>query len=405
MVRSARPRCRLLCLVLALLLALPCLCAAGAPSASPVHTLDFPKLSQLTNVGEISAKSAVLIDATSGQVLYEKDAELRLPMASTTKIMTALCALELATPDDVITVDARAVGIEGSSVYLCENEQLTLLHLLYALLLASANDAATAIAIGTAGSVEAFADYMNQKAKALGLKNTHFENPHGLDSEQHYTTAHDLALIAREVLAHPLLRTMCSTRKITIPQGEGVRVLVNHNKLLRLYDGAIGVKTGFTKKSGRCLVSAAERDGLTLIAVTLAAPDDWNDHTRMLDAGFSTFESVRLCGDQGFESLLPVTGGKEGYVLVQNAANISLTLPRNRSAMLCTVELPRFVYADVEADQIVGQLVFQCDTDGDGKTEVLAQLPLITAYAVQKRKAKPIWQRITDWLLRRAPTL
>ena len=336
------------------------------------------------------------MDADSGQVLYQKNANERLPMASTTKIMTALCAVELADVGDMITVDARAVGIEGSSVYLREGEQLTLLQLLYALLLQSANDAAAAIAIGTAGSIEAFAARMNEKARDLGLKDTHFDNPHGLDSEQHYTTARELALIARAALEHPTLRAICATRSITIPGAEvgQTRTLVNHNKLLRSYEGAIGVKTGFTKRSGRCLVGAAEREGLTLITVTLSAPDDWNDHTRMLDAGFETYERVSLCGNEGFETLLPVIGGREQYVLVRNATNVSLTLPRARGAMLCTVELPRFTYADVKADEPLGRLVFRCDVDGDGQAEALADVALTALYAVPKRERPGLWRRL-----------
>lgn len=399
MLRSLPFAYRPLCFLMAVLFLLGSL-QAHAVETPPRESIEYPVLPVLRDVGGVSAKSAVLIDANSGQVLYEKDASVRLPMASTTKIMTALCALELADADTLITVDARAVGVEGSSIYLREKEQLTLLQLLYALLLASANDAAVAIAIGTAGSVEAFADYMNQKAASLGLENTHFENPHGLDSEQHYTTARELALIAREVLKHPLLRTICATKKITIPQAEaqGVRMLINHNKMLRYYDGAIGVKTGFTKKSGRCLVSAAERDGLTLIAVTLCAPDDWNDHTRMLDAGFAAYESVPLCGENGFDALLPVTGGKEGYVLVKSKTNPSLTLPRDRSGLICTVELPRFLYADVAKGQSVGQLIFRADTDGDGQNELLAKVPVTTVYAVERCQEKNAWQRFVDRL-------
>jgi D-alanyl-D-alanine carboxypeptidase/D-alanyl-D-alanine carboxypeptidase (penicillin-binding protein 5/6) len=352
------------------------------------------------HVGDVSAKSAVLMDADSGQVLYHKNADERLPMASTTKIMTALCAVELARLDKIIKIDARAVGVEGSSIYLQKGEQLTLLQLLYALLLQSANDAAAAIAIGTAGSIEAFAKKMNQKARELGLKNTHFDNPHGLDSEEHYTTARDLALIARALLAHPTLRAICATRKITIPGAEDnqVRVLVNHNKMLRAYQGTIGVKTGFTKRSGRCLVSAAERGGLTLIAVTLSAPDDWNDHARMLDAGFESYERVSLCGEDGLETLLPVTGGREQYVLVRNAANVSLTLPRARGALLCTIELPRFVFADVKAGDTVGRLVFCCDLDADGQAEHLTEVPLTTAYAVPRRKRPVWWKRLWTWI-------
>lgn len=399
-VRS-RPTRALICAFLLLCflttaLALPVVANTPLPPTVPLPYLD--------SIGSLSAKAAILIDADSGQVLYGKNENEQLPMASTTKIMTALCALELADINTVIEVDPAAVGIEGSSVYLYEHEKLTLTQLLYALLLESANDAATAIAIGICGSVEAFAERMNDKARALGLEHTHFENPHGLDSETHYTTAHDLAIIAREALGHPLLRTIFATRKITIPLNgsEGVRLLQNHNKMLRYYDGAIGVKTGFTKKSGRCLVSAAERDGLTLIAVTLCAPDDWNDHERMLDAGFAALERVTLCARGGFESLIPVTGGREGYVMVQNASAVSVTLPRDRGAMLCTVELARFLYADVQANEAVGQLVFRCDVNGDGTRELLATVPVQTVYGVERRPKKNPIQRFWLWLTGRS---
>lgn len=384
--------------------ALLLLCLIATVLPTPVSASDASAavaLPYLESIGQVSAKAAILIDADSGQVLYAKNEETRLPMASTTKIMTALCAVELADADTVIEVDPAAVGIEGSSVYLYEHERLTLAQLLYALLLESANDAATAIAIGVCGSVEAFAEHMNERARALGLINTHFENPHGLDGETHYTTAHDLALITREVLRHPLLRTIVATRKITIPLNgsEGTRLLQNHNKLLRSYEGAIGVKTGFTKRSGRCLVSAAERGGLTLIAVTLCAPDDWSDHTRMLDAGFEALERVTLCARGGFASLVPVTGGREGYVMVQNATDLSVTLPRERGSMLCTVELPHFLYADVESGTAVGQLVFRCDVDGDGTPEDVARVPLKTAYGVERRPhvswLRRLWDRLT----------
>lgn len=353
------------------------------------------RLPRLHDVGAISAQSAVLIDADSGQILYGKQENERLPMASTTKIMTALCAVELSDVTSVITVAPEAVGVEGSSVYLYEGEQLTLGQLLYALLLESANDAAVAIAIGVAGSVEKFVAYMNQKAEELRLQDTHFENPHGLDAEEHYTTAYDLSLIARALLKHPTLRTVVATRKMTIPLNgtQGVRSLLNHNKLLRNYQGAIGVKTGFTKRSGRCLVSAAERDGLTLIAVTLHAPDDWNDHTRMLDAGFAAYERVVLCEDKGFESLIPLAGGTEAYVMVHNAHEASLTLPRDRGAMHCHVEMERMLWAPVKGNARLGSLSFHCDVDKDGKSETLSCIPLLSAYGVRRRPPLTLWER------------
>lgn len=387
-----------LCLIWCSLVMLPLPARAVADDGA---TVVQPTLSRLRDIGGLSAKSAVLIDADSGQVLYGKDEHVRLPMASTTKIMTALCAVRLADVSTQVKVDAAAVGVEGSSIYLREGEVLTLEQLLYALLLESANDAAVAIAIAVSGSVEAFASVMNETAAALGLENTHFENPHGLDGEQHYTTAQDLALIAREALNHPILKKIFATRKITIPLSgdEGVRLLLNHNKMLRYYNGAIGVKTGFTKRSGRCLVSAAARDGLTLIAVTLCAPDDWNDHTRMLDAGFAAFERVSLCEQGGFESMVPVTGGKEGYVIVRNARPVSLTLPRDRASMLCTVELERFLYAPVRANAVVGSLIFRCDTNGDGERETLATVPLRAAYGVEQQKKKTWFSKLGAWLL------
>ena len=379
---------RLLCLLLAL-----CLCMT-LPSALSVRTA----AAELDSLG-VSAQSAILIDADSGKILYQKNAQTRLPMASTTKIMTALCAVELAEPSRVISVSPKAVGVEGSSVYLYAEEELTLEQLLYALLLESANDAATASAIALSGSVEAFADCMNDKARELGLQDTHFENPHGLDHEQHYTTAHDLALITRAALQHPILRAIVATRKTNIPLNgtQGVRTLLNHNKLLRMYDGTIGVKTGFTKRSGRCLVSAAEREGLTLIAVTLNAPDDWNDHMRMLDAGFAAYDRVTLCESQAYRAIVPVAGGKEQYVVVQNRQSCAVTLPSDRSALSCTVELPHMLFAPVTGGTLIGRLVFRCDTNADGAYEVVGELPLYTAYTVEPLPRKTLWQRICDW--------
>lgn len=334
----------------------------------------------------LSAKSAVLIEAQSGSIVYGRNETLRLPMASTTKIMTALVALELAAPDTEITVDARAVGVEGSSIYLTEGEALTLEQLLYALLLESANDAAVAIAIGLCGNEETFVAAMNAKANALGLRSTHFENPHGLDGEEHYTTAYELAMIARTMLENSLLRTIVSTRKTTIPHAgtDGVRLLVNHNKLLRLYDGCIGVKTGFTKKSGRCLVSAAERDGVTLIAVTICAPDDWNDHSALFDYGFTRFASVTLCQAGELSHSMPLTGGIEGSVTLCNTEELRLTLPVGHGRITHTVEADRFAYAPVRAGEILGKAVFRCDTDGDGTEEILGEVALVSCNAAER---------------------
>lgn len=322
----------------------------------------------------LSAKSAVLMDASTGQVLYQKNAFVRLPMASTTKIMTAIVALESSELDKEIEVSPKATGIEGSSIYLYPNERISMESLLYALLLESANDAATAIAIAVAGSPEAFAQKMNQKAQELGLQNTNFENPHGLDGKKHYTTAYDLAKLTAYALSNPRFAKICSTYKknISLNGDEGVRVLVNHNKMLHLYEGAIGVKTGFTKKSGRCLVSAAEREGLRLIAVTLNAPNDWRDHTDLLDFGFSRYTRV-TCAEKGTHNvLLPVVGGKTQTLSAINSEDLAATLKKEHGEILCKIEAPRFLYAPIEKGEIVGRVIFLCDNREIASSDLVA---------------------------------
>lgn len=240
----------------------------------------------------ISAHSAVLIDSASGRVLYEHNAYEKLPMASTTKIMTGLLACESGKLDKTVKASAFASGTEGSSLWLKIGEKQTLENLTYGLMLKSGNDAAVAIAEYLGGSVDAFALLMNKRAREIGAVNTNFVNPNGLDAEGHYTTAYDLALIAREAMKNTKFSEIVSTKTYSIPmQGEKWnRALKNHNKLLWNYEGCNGVKTGYTKKCGRCLVSSAERDGLRLICVTLNAPNDWSDHRELLDYGFLNYK-------------------------------------------------------------------------------------------------------------------
>lgn len=239
---------------------------------------------------DLSARAAVLIDGKSGKVLFEKNKDERLPMASTTKIMTGLLACESKKMKKVVTVSPVASGTEGSSLWLEPEEKQTLENLTYGLMLRSGNDAAVAIAEYLGGSTEAFALMMNERAKKIGVQNTGFQNPNGLDAEGHFTTAYDLALISREAMKNKKFRKIVSTKSKTIPweSSEWDRSLTNHNKMLWRYEGCNGIKTGFTKKSGRCLVTSAKRGKTELICVTLNAPDDWNDHTKMLDYGFET---------------------------------------------------------------------------------------------------------------------
>lgn len=346
--------------------------------------------SELDNTLTVSAKSAILIEAGSGEVIFSKNPDERLPMASTTKIMTALVALENCDPYKIVTVHADATGIEGSSIYLYAGEELTMLDLLYGMLLESANDAAAAIAIEVGGDIEGFARLMNEKAEKLGLKNTHFDNPHGLDGSSHYTTARELAIIAREAYSNPTLKEIFSTQKKTIPlnSGEGERLLINHNKLLKRYEGATGIKTGFTKKSGRCLVSAAERDSLAFIAVTLNSPDDWSDHAKMLDLGFERYESRLLCKAYEPCYTLPSVGAVEDHVILAPADEIRGVLPRDAGEIRCVFELPRFLFAPLQPGQTVGHLVFYLDGKEIAKTE------LVALDGLTERREKGILHRI-----------
>jgi D-alanyl-D-alanine carboxypeptidase/D-alanyl-D-alanine carboxypeptidase (penicillin-binding protein 5/6) len=309
--------------------------------------------------------------------------------------MTALVAIENCDVKTMVEVSPCAVGVEGSSIYLYEGEKLTLEDLLYAMLLESANDAAAAIAIAVGGSIEGFADLMNEKAAELGLENTHFTNPHGLDNDEHYTTARELAVIAGEALRNEVFREIVSTYKKDIPlnETEGVRLLINHNKLLKSYEGSVGVKTGYTKKSGRCLVSAAERDGLFLICVTLNAPDDWQDHSTILDYGFSLYESRILCLDGEYQHVMPIVGGDQDYVVLTNKGDVKVTLPRDAGEIKCSAEIFNFEYAPIYQGEVGGRLIYT----QSGKT--VATVPLYAKYTVERKNYKKnLWERFVSML-------
>ncbi|KHE72609.1 D-alanyl-D-alanine carboxypeptidase [Halobacillus sp. BBL2006] len=241
----------------------------------------------------VSAEHAVLMDAESGRVLFEKDAYESSLIASTTKIMTAIIAIESGKLNEKVKVSSRAIHTEGSSIYLTENEKIPLKDLVYGLMLRSGNDSAVAIAEHVGGSVEGFTQMMNEKALWLGMNDSHFENPHGLDGETHYSSAYDLGLLMAYAMKNETFREVTGSEKYLSENRD--YAWMNKNKLLtRYYDPTNGGKTGFTKKAGRTLVSSAEKDGLQLIAVTLNAPDDWNDHINMYEWGFKNFETVKL---------------------------------------------------------------------------------------------------------------
>lgn len=330
----------------------------------------------------LSARSAALYEPTTGTFLYEKEADRRLPMASTTKIMTAIVAIENCDLKEEVQIPNEAVGIEGSSIYLREGDVLTVEDLLYSLLLQSANDAAVALALKVSGDIAGFTDLMNSKAIELGIRDTHFDNPHGLHSKSHYTTAHDLAIIAAYALENPIFKKITSTYKYTFMLSGNSRTVVNHNKLLNSYDGTIGVKTGFTKNSGRCLVSAAERDGVKMIAVTLNAPDDWRDHTSLLDYGLSAYEAIPLSeiADTQFRIGVMDSDIEEVTATILGASDIKLIRKRGGEEFSAKVDIKPYAVAPIKQGDKLGEIVINY-----GSTEY-ARADIVASNNVNQRK-------------------
>lgn len=343
----------------------------------------------LQPVGAVSAESAVVLDGLTGECLFAKNADAERPMASTTKIMTAITAIEMGDLDRVYTVKKEYTLVEGSSMYLREGEEITLRDTLYGLLLMSGNDAALAIA-GECGGQEVFVAAMNRKARELNLPHTHFDNPNGLDGESHHTTARELARLTAYAMQNEIFREIVSTVNYTA----GGRTMVNHNKLLRLYDGAVGVKTGFTKRAGRCLVSAAERDGRLLIAVTLNAPDDWNDHMELLDTAFARYTPTVLAEQGQVLASVSVQSGWLHTVDLAAEETVTLSLTDAERERLQTVRRGRrFLYAPVEQGTACGELVWLLD----GRE--VARVSLRTAEAsAQLRAVSGFWERLFTWL-------
>lgn len=308
------------------------------------------------NVRAISAQSAIVMDADTGTVLYEKNADRRGLIASTTKIMTALIVCENCNVLDRVVIPREAAGIEGSSMYLKAGEVFTVQELLYGMMLRSGNDAAAALAIHCGGTIDHFAELMNDKCRELGLTGTHFTNPHGLDGPEHYSCARDLGVLAAAAMKNPLFRQTVGTKTVLL----GGQVLRNHNKLLWQMDGAEGIKTGYTKAAGRILVSSTRRGGRRLIAVTMNAPDDWQDHKTLVDAGFSRYRAkqpvtqgqvigtVSVAG--GTEVEVPLIAGKDFVILAAEQERITVALPE-----------PGFVYAPVIQGQQAGTACIYVD--------------------------------------------
>ena len=347
---------------------------------------------------EVSAQSAVVLTADTGAVLFEKDGHTPRPVASTTKIMTALLALEAAQErgDPLVDITQEMVAVEGSSMGLQAGDSISLTGLAAGMLLASGNDAANAAALYLDGSLESFAARMNQRAAALGMEDTHFVTPSGLDGEDaqglgHLSTAYDMALLARAALEDQAFRQLCSSPSLAVEFAEPVKrvTYTNHNKLLAQYQGCVGVKTGFTKEAGRCLVSAAERDGALLIAVTLNAPNDWEDHTALLDYGFTQVEPYQLAGGD-VRLTVPVVGSPVEVVSLRGSNGGEVTLPLGQGAQVeRVVRVPKFLYAPVEAGEQVGEICWYLEG------QLLGSAPLTAAGAAPlQEKAPSLWERL-----------
>lgn len=316
----------------------------------------------------LSAASTILVDGESGRVLFEQNAHEERAIASITKLMTALVAAESAASlEEEVTILPEWTGIEGSSIYLRAGEVVSLETLLYGLLMASGNDAAVAVAGHCAGTVDAFVEQMNAKAAELGMEQTHFTNPNGLSEEGHYSTAYDMALLARACLRNETVAKIVATKSITF----GTRTFTNHNKLLWRYEGCTGMKTGYTEQAGRTLVSSAQRDGQTLIAVTLCAPNDWADHAALFDYGFETFSENVLCtAGKEFRSV-PVQGGLVPFVSAVTAQELCFPLAEEEQVR-AQVALPACVEAPVEVGTVLGKLSFYQGETLVGETDLLA---------------------------------
>ncbi len=314
----------------------------------------------------ISAQKAIVTDAGTGRVLYEKDAHSRSLIASTTKIMTGLLICEQCNVLDRMKIPKAAVGIEGSSMYLQEGEVLTLQELLYGLMLSSGNDAAVALAIYCGGTVEGFVQMMNEKAYRLGMTGTHFENPNGLDSPHHYSTAADLATLAAYAMENPIFRQTVSTKTVRA----GNRTLQNHNKLLWRVEGADGVKTGYTKAAGRILVSSALRQGRRLICVTINDGNDWQDHQTLLEDGFSGYTLCSIVREGDYMGSMSVLGGQSEQVQLLAAGDFSFPLADGESPQI-QLSGPGFAYAPVVQGEDAGHAYICLNGKAVGKVPVV----------------------------------
>ena len=323
---------------------------------------------------EISAECAVLINADNNEIIFSKSHLKKHSMASTTKIMTSLIALESGRLQSEITVTEDMLKVEGTSMGLQSGDSVSLLELVYGMMLSSGNDSANATAFYLGETLENFATIMNSRAYEIGMVNTNFVTPSGLDDELHYSTAYDMALLGATAVKNPLFLSICSDKSETLTYGNPPykRTLYNHNKLLDYYDYALGIKTGFTKKSGRCLVSYSVKDSVRLIAVTLNAPDDWNDHKKMFDYGYSITSCYTATAS--IPESIPVAGEFDSIRVLTEPFSFS---SKNEVEITSKVYIEKFVYSPVKENTVVGY----CNYYVNG--EFMVAKPIVTCSHLQ----------------------
>lgn len=348
----------------------------------------------------ISAQSCILVEALTGHVLYEKDPDAVMPMASTTKLFTALMIRECCQLDEIVTISQSAADIEGSSSNLHAGERISVEQLLYALLLSSGNDAAEALAEHAFdGDRGAFVAYMNRRAGEMGLASTAFANPSGLPDDSHYTTARELAQIGRLAHQDSVISRIVASKNITFTTVDGItHSYSNHNSLLRTYDYATGMKTGFTKAAGRCLVSSASKDGITLICVTLRAPNDWQDHTQLLDYGFTQVALSEKADAGEMAVAVSVAGGTSTAVMTANSMPIFLPDTQEGLTYEILYQTPAVVFAPIRKGQVLAKARICCN----GKTVTTIDLCAMENIALQSSVTKNFqmeWRRIFNFLL------
>ncbi len=336
------------------------------------------------------AASSVLYEPETGTFIYEKKADERRLIASTTKIMTALVIIENCDADETVTVPKKAESVIGTSLHLRGGQQYTVMELLYGILLESANDAAYTLAIHCAGSVEAFADMMNERAASIGMTNTHFENPHGLDGKEHYSTARDMALLAAEALKNQTFSIICSTMTAKVMG----RTFSNHNKLLWSVDGLIGVKNGYTNNAGRTLVTACTRNGMTLIFVTLNDESDYRDHAAAYNWGFKEYKVFRTADEGKACAWLQVVSGDRGKVGIVATSEAAFLL-KPEEDITEEIYLPKFVHAPINAGDLVGTVIYR----KDGVEIFRSYLVFGSGAKVSPLKKPSIFNRMFDYYL------